>query len=249
MILDELFLDRVTCGDCLEVMALLPDACVDMVLCDLPYGTTQNKWDNVLDLLSLWDQYRRIIKPCGAIVLTTQLPFSFSLAASNPDWLRYEWIWEKPLATGFLNANRCPLKAHENVLIFASGQTPYYAQFEARGGAYKAKRSRNGSNYGSNTTEFVDTGHDGGRRYPRSVIKFAPDHPKIHPTQKPVALFEYLIRTYTKCGELVIDNCCGSGTTGVAAKQTGRHSIQIDSNEEYCLIAERRLTECTAAAS
>lgn len=235
---------EIICGDCLEVMKWLPDKSVDMVLCDLPYGTTQNKWDSVIPFDRLWEQYRRTIKDSTAILLTCQGLFTANLIITGRDLYRYSLVWEKTKAGGFLNAKRMPLQAHEDILIFYKSLPTYNPQMEI-GKPYtkKAVTDGDGRNYG----KFSRAGTvavNNGERYPRSVIKMANDnHGSLHPTQKPIALWEYLIRTYTNPGDTVLDNCCGSGTTGVACYNTGRNSIQIDISQEYCDIARKRLAE------
>lgn len=218
-------------GDCLEVLPYVEDGSVDMILCDLPYGTTQNKWDSIIDLPSLWAQYERVIKDSGAIVLTAQTPFDKVLGVSNLKLLRYEWIWEKTTATGHLNAKKMPMKAHENVLVFYK-KAPTYNPQKTTGHTRKRslveqRRGVAGSpSYGS----YEATNYDSTERYPRSVQEFPTDRQKsaLHPTQKPVALMEYLIKTYTNPGELVLDNAIGSGTTAVAAQNTGRDFIGME---------------------
>lgn len=235
------FIDQVVQGDCLEVMKSLPDGCVDMVLCDLPYGTTRNKWDSVLDLASLWSQYSRVCKPNAALVFTAQTPFDKSLASSNINLLKYEWIWKKNIATGHMNANKMPMKEHENILVFYS-EPPIYNPQMVEGKPYKMKRQPKndaGTNYG--VMVRTDTVNEG-LRYPKSVLEFDREV-GLHPTQKPVPLFEYLIKTYTNEGDLVLDNCIGSGTTGVAALNTGRHFIGIELSQEYCAIAQQRIDQ------
>ena len=210
-----------------------------MVLCDLPYGTTQNKWDSVIPFEPLWAQYRRILKPGGVAVLSTQTPFDKTLGCSNLSWLKYEWIWVKSKATGHLNANRAPMKQHENILVFCAGQSLYFPQDLVQKAVPTIRKGRggNGTNYGKSDKDAVQLFEN----YPRSVIYFQSESRTVHPTQKPVALWEYLIRTYTNEGDTVLDNCCGSGTTGVACQNTGRNFIQIDISEDYCAIAESRL--------
>lgn len=219
-------------GDCLQLMKAIPDGSVDMIMCDLPYGTTQNKWDSVLPLDELWTHYRRVVR--GAIVLTASQPFTTTLAASNLEALRYSWVWEKGAATGHLNAKRMPMKLHEDVLVF--GAAPYYPQ-DLKPHGKVTRRGGNGSNFGASGTENFQEHTN----YPRSIIRFPNDPKPVHPTQKPVALMEYLIRTYTNEGELVLDNCMGSGTTGVAAINTGRRFIGMEQNPEYFAIAEGRI--------
>lgn len=225
-------------GDCLEIMPTLQDK-VDMILCDLPYGTTQNAWDSVIPLDRLWQEYRRLIKDNGAIVLTAQTPFDKVLGCSNLPWLRYEWIWEKDQGTGHLNANKMPLKIHENVLLFYQEMPTYNPQME-RGKPYTQKRkplNDSGTNYG-----YVQRTHtiNKGQRYPQTIKRFARET-GLHPTQKPVALFEYLIRTYTNYGDTILDNCAGSGTAGVAAENLGRNSIMIERDPKYCDIIRKRM--------
>ena len=228
-------------GDCLEVMKGIPDGVVDLVLCDLPYGTTQNKWDTVIPFTALWDQYHRICK--GPVVLTASQPFTSALVMSNLGEFRHEWVWEKNKASGHLNANRRPMQAHEDVLVFCRTQPPYNPQkTDGHEPGHQAKRAKQSSNYGvAESTEY------GGStlRYPRSVIRIpvinndAPD--KTHPTQKPVLLMEYLIYTYSNEGDLVMDNCMGSGTTGVACTTTKRRFLGIEREANYFDIACARI--------
>lgn len=217
-------------GDCLDLLPSVPDGSVDMILCDLPYGTTRNAWDSVIDLPSLWGQYERVIKDNGAIVLTAQTPFDKVLGVSNLRLLRYEWIWEKPRATGHLNAEKMPLKAHENVLVFYKKAPTYNPQKTVGHKPVNSftKHKGAGTNYGS--TKVGISGGGSTERYPRSVQVFSTDtqKSKLHSTQKPVALMEYLIKTYTNPGELVLDNAIGSGTTAVAAINTGRDFIGME---------------------
>lgn len=224
-------------GDCLEVMKSIPDGSVDLILCDLPYGTTRNKWDSIIDLNALWYEYKRVC--CWAIVLTAQTPFDKVLGASNIDMLRYEWIWEKPKATGHLNAKRAPMKAHENVLVFYD-RLPTYNPQKTSGEPYKGcgGASKN-DNYGG--FDAVREVSADGSRYPRSVQKFKHETKPLHPTQKPVSLMEYLIKTYTNEDDVVMDNCMGSGTTGVACMNTGRRFIGIEMDEGYFNIAKERI--------
>lgn len=232
-------------GDCLEVMGGIESASVDLILCDLPYGTTRNKWDSVIDLPSLWKHYERIIKSNGAIVLTAQSPFDKVLGNSNLKLLKYEWIWEKTLATGHLNAKKMPMKAHENILVFYKALPTYNPQ-KTTGHIRKvstASHKRN-SKQSTNYNPVGLVGYDSTERYPRSVIKFSTDKQKsaLHPTQKPLALMEYLILTYTNPGDLVLDNAAGSGTTLLAAKNLGRQYIGIEKDEEYYKICKERLS-------
>ena len=228
-------------GDCLELMAALPDKSVDLIFCDLPYGTTANKWDSPLPLDRLWAEYRRLSR--GAIVLTAQTPYDKVLGASNLSMLRYEWIWEKTAATGFLNAKKAPLKAHENVLVFYERQPTYNPQKTA---GHTIKRSNasyadHGSNYGKAVS--VRAPYESTERYPRSVLKFPKDNrmKSLHPTQKPVALAEYVIRTYTNPGDVVLDNCMGSGTAGVACFNLARSFIGMEVDTKIYLAAKDRI--------
>lgn len=231
-------------GDCFDLMRSIPDGSVDMILCDLPYGTTQNKWDSVLPFEQLWKEYWRVCKPNAAVVLTAQPPFDKMLGVSQIDALKYEWIWEKPKATGHLNAKKQPMKAHENVLVFYRQQCVYNPQKTQGDKPRKpAKGKSNDRNYGTYGAERE--GSSDGSRYPRSVVQFPHVHDPIHPTQKPVPLFEYLINTYTNPGDLVLDNCAGSGTTAVAAERTGRRWICMEKQPEYYYPAVGRIwKEC-----
>lgn len=232
-------------GNCLEVMKEIPDKSIDMILCDLPYGTTQNKWDSVIALEPLWEQYERVIKDNGAIALFAQTPFDKVLGASNLKLLKYEWIWEKTTATGHLNAKKMPMKAHENILIFYKKLPTYNPQKTSGHSPVHSytKYQDDGSNYGK--TKVGITGGGSMERYPRSVQSFKTDKQKsaLHPTQKPVKLLEYLIKTYTNPDETVLDNAMGSGSTGVACINTGRHFIGIEIEESYFNIAKKRIED------
>lgn len=225
-------------GDCLELMNEIPDQSVDMILCDLPYGTTQNKWDSVIPFEQLWVQYKRICN--GAIVLTAQAPFDKVLGASNLGMLKYEWIWRKEAGTGFLNAKKAPLKNHENVLVFYDKLPTYNPQMLTGFKPYKQKKGGGTANYNPDSVDTVVT-ESNGERYPLTVLDFSRDKNNVHPTQKPVALMEYLIRTYTNEGETVMDNCMGSGTTGVACMNTGRKFIGMEQDAKYFEIAQKRI--------
>lgn len=221
-------------GDCLERMREIPAGSVDMVMADLPYGTTQNKWDSVIPLVPLWAEYRRVCK--GAIVLTASQPFTSVLGASNLDQLKYAWVWEKSSATGHLNAKRMPMKLHEDVLVFGNGlYNPQGLQPLGK----MVRRGHNGGNFGKSGTENFQEFTN----YPRSILRFTSDSKPEHPTQKPVALMEYLIRTYTDEGMTVLDNTMGSGTTGVACVNTNRNFIGIERDAGYFAIAEKRIAE------
>lgn len=230
-------------GDCLELMREIPEKSVDMILCDLPYGTTRNKWDSIIPLDELWTHYERIIKDRGAIVLTAQTPFDKVLGVSNLKLLKYEWIWQKDVGTGFMNAKKMPLKDHENVLVFYKKLPTYNPQMRTGFKPYTTKKGHHGSNYGYDKGAVTKSD---GERYPLTSIKFVRDSDKLHPTQKPLALFEYLIRTYTNEGEVVLDNCIGSGTTGVAALNTGRNFIGIEQDADYVRIANERIASVSS---
>ena len=225
-------------GNCLEIMKDISDKSIDMILCDLPYGTTRNKWDSIIPLDKLWEQYNRIIKDNGAITLFAQTPFDKVLGVSNLKMLKYEWIWEKEQGTGFLNAKKMPLKNHENILIFYK-KPPIYNPQMKKGKPYTLERNTFTVNYGKQV-DMVRT-ENTGERYPLTILKFKRDKEKLHPTQKPVALLEYLIKTYTNEGELVLDNCMGSGSTGVACLNTNRKFIGIELDENYYNIAFNRI--------
>lgn len=236
--------------DCFNVLPTIEDKSIDLILCDLPYNKTQCAWDSPIDLDLLWQQYKRIIKPNGAILLFGMPPFDKILGCSNLSWLKYEWIWEKAQATGYFNAKKRPMIAHETILVFYDKQPTYNPQKTQNHkpiNSYtkKADVQNKTSVYGK-VKEDVSGGGETDR-YPRSVIKFPSDKQKtkldgtIHPTQKPVALCEYLIKTYTNEGETVLDNCAGSGTTGLAAKNTNRKYILIEKELEYYDICLKRL--------
>ena len=236
-------------GDCLEVMKTLESGSIDMILCDLPYGTTACSWDSIIPFAPLWEQYERLIKPNGAIVLTASQPFTSALVMSNPKLFRYEWVWQKTLAANFMQMSYQPAKHHENVLVFYK-KTPTYNPQLQEGLPYSdVPRVRTADVYGAAASVKVKKGIDNnGTRYPSSVQRFPnPNNNNVHPTQKPIALFEYLIRTYTEPGALILDNCAGSGTTGVAAIQCGRRAILIEQDAEYYAIAQRRVANAQPA--
>lgn len=243
-LLGSIELNRIYQMDCLEGMKLIPDKSIDMILCDLPYGTTKNKWDSIINLEKLWVQYNRIIKDSGAIVLTAQTPFDKVLGCSNLKMLKYEWIWEKTSATGHLNAKKMPMKAHENILVFYKSPPTYNPQ-KTTGHERKVSKAEHKVNcvMTSNYNEHGLTSYDSTERYPRSVQVFATDKQKeaYHPTQKPVALFEYLIKTYTNEGYVILDNCIGSGTTAVAALKNNRKFIGFETESEYIEVANMRI--------
>ena len=243
-------------GDCLELMNQIPDKSVDMIFTDLPYQVTQNQWDCMIDLDKLWEQYKRIIKKNGCIALWAQAPFSHILALSNLEQYRYEWIIEKTKATGHLNAKKMPMKAHENVMIFADldespetlqifyGALPTYNPQMTEGHTpvhSYTKHTTDGSCYGD--TKIGISGGGSTMRYPRDVLQFQWDTQKssLHPTQKPVLACEYFIKTYTNEGDIVLDSCMGSNTTGLACKNLNRKYIGIEKHEEYFKIAKERI--------
>lgn len=227
-------------GDCLNILPKLADKSVDMVLCDLPYGTTRCKWDSPIDLQALWTQYRRICK--GPILLFAQTPFDKVLGASNLPMLRYEWIWEKSHPTGHLNAKKMPMKAHENVLVFYE-KLPAFYPIKTSGHVRKTATKRYDKTEVYGKQEFPPIAYDSTERLPRSVIRFPSDkqHTKLHPTQKPLALCEYLISSYSKPGDVVLDNAMGSGTTGVACKNLQREFVGIELDPNYFTEARIRI--------
>ena len=232
--------------NCFNYFPQISDKSIDMILCDLPYGTTKNSWDSQIDLQKLWSEYERIIKDNGAILLFAQSPFDKFLGCSNLKLFRYEWIWQKTNATGHLNANRMPMKAHENILVFYKKLPKYYPQM-THGHERKISKieHRLGCNKSDNYGAYNFVGYDSTDRYPRDVITFASDKQIecLHPTQKPVALLEYLIKTYTDKGDIVLDNCMGSGSTAIACLDLDRNFIGIEINEEYYQIASSRLNQ------
>lgn len=227
-------------GDCLEVMQSIPNQSVDLILCDLPYGTTRNKWDAVIPFDDLWATYRRVCR--GAIVLTAAQPFTSALVMSNPKDYRYSWVWVKSVATGFLNAKKQPLRKHEDVLVFSTRAAAYNPQMEETGNRKVSRRvGTKTTNYGAADKE---TFYDSSVRYPTTILEIpSRSEAAVHPTQKPVALMEYLIRTYTNAGDTVMDNCMGSGTTGVACVNTDRSFIGIERDPDYFKIAQGRIDD------
>jgi len=246
-------INKIYCGDCLEVMKDIPDKSIDMVLADLPYGTTACKWDTIIPFEPLWEQYKRIIKDNGAIVLTTSQPFTSKLVMSNPDMFKYSWIYKKRCASNFAQAKYAPMKEHEDVLVFARGKVNYYPIKEERigSGAERAKylfsdatRYKSGEFVGSMSGKYNEKADE--FRYPSSVQEFnnrARGDRGFHPTQKPVALFEYLIKTYTNEGDLVLDNVAGSFTTAIACENLKRNWICIEKEPKYCKIGKKRIEE------
>lgn len=235
-------------GDCLELMPkLIENKSVDMIFCDLPYGTTKCKWDSVIDLPKLWSEYERIIKDNGVILLFAQSPFDKVLGASNLKLLKYEWIWQKTHPTGHLNAKKMPMKAHENILVFYK-KPPTYNPQKTTGHKRKVSSIKHKQACKDIDSEVYNKGqkathYDSTERYPLSVQVFASDKQKskLHPTQKPLALIEYMIKTYTNEGDLILDNTAGSGTTGLGAKNLNRNYIMMEQDPEYYDIACKRV--------
>ena len=235
-------------GDCLELMKEIPDKSIDMILCDLPYQETGNKWDKFVNLEQLFNEYRRIIKDDGCIALNGTFKFGTHLMNIAPDLYKYEWVWEKDNGTNAPNVNLQPFRVHEYIFIFGKGRVTngnripmkYYPQ-KTEGKPYKQKSGRMSENWKGGLNNIITDNKDG-LRHPKTIQKFNRDR-GYHPTQKPVALLEYLIKTYTNENDLVLDNCMGSGSTGVACVNTNRRFIGIELSEEYYNIAVRRINE------
>ena len=237
-------LNRIYNEDCLEGMKRIPDASVDCIICDLPYGTTACKWDTIIPFEPLWEQYERIIKYNGNIVLFGTGLFAYKLALSNERLFRYELIWKKSKCGSPLTAKFMPMKRHENILVFGRSASAYYPQME-KGKPYKRNYTPNKKNNMEYGIKGVATDNKG-TRYPISILDFAQQwrrQDQLHPTQKPVALIEYLIKTYTNEGETILDNCMGSGTTAVAAIRTKRNFIGFELQKEYFDIANKRIKD------
>ena len=245
-------------GDCLKMMKEIPDNSIDMVLCDLPYGTSASSWDKKLPMNDLWNEYKRIIKHNRAIVLFSQQPFTSLLITSNIEMWKYNWIWEKDNGTNFMNSHFCPLKITEDICVFGNGATSFVKNGEnliynpqfSKGKPYSIISGNQKSNSavvrggkgGRDDVGGYKTESDG-KRYPKNLIKFNRDKDKLHPTQKPVSLCEYLIQTYTNEGDVVLDNCMGSGTTGIACLNTNRKFIGMELDDTYFEIAKKRIEE------
>lgn len=242
-------------GDCLEIMKEIPDKSIDLILTDPPYGTTQCKWDSVIPLDKMWQQIERIIKPCGAVVLFGSEPFSSALRMSNLEHYRYDWIWDKGRGFGFANANKMPMKSHEIISVFYKHLPTYNPQmtegtpYTTKAGVRKnvIKTLRDTENIGGDKTRqcacYRAETVNNGERFPLSIITYTRDTERIHPTQKPVALLEYLIKTYTNKGDKVLDFTMGSGSTGVACVNTKRDFIGIELDKNYFEIAKKRIEE------
>lgn len=236
--------DYIKQGNCLELMAELPDASIDMILCDLPYGITRNKWDSVIPLEPLWSEYKRIAKLNAAIVLFADGMFEANLMLSNPQMWRYNLVWDKVLTSGFLNANRMPLRSHEEICVFYQKQPTYNPQKTLGQKNHSKGRPKENANENYGEYDFVDNADKlGNMKHPKSILTFPKPHPSvaIHPTQKSQELCEWLIKTYTNEGDIVLDNCMGSGTTCLAAKNTGRRYIGFELDENYFNIAKERI--------
>lgn len=227
-------------GDCFDLMGDIPDKSIDLIICDLPYGTTRNKWDTPLNLDALWQHYRRVIKPNGAVLLFAQMPFSITLGASNIKNLRYELIWHKTRPTGFLNANKMPLKAHEQILVFYERLPTFNQQKRYGFENYDKANCTKSTNYDLTYRVGTKTVVTDGSRCPIDVLEFSGEG-GLHPTQKPVPLLEWLIKTYSNEGETILDNCMGSGSTGVAAINLKRRFIGMELDAKYFDIARARL--------
>ena len=242
-------------GDTLERMKEIPDGNVDMVMCDLPYGTTACKWDAVIPFDALWAEYRRVTKPNAAIVLTASQPFTTALAASNMSAFRYTWVWNKKFAANFVQAKRMPLRTHEDVLVFSFGDRMpnYYPQKTLRDTPIKKGGNKQSAaipiRQTASAEAFGSVGKEYNDKHPTTIVEFSSRDGQrgLHPTQKPVALMEYLIRTYTQEGEVVLDNTMGSGTTGVACVNLGRNFIGIERDESYFAIAKQRIEAAYAS--
>ena len=239
-------LNRIYNEDCLEGMKRIPDKSIDAIICDLPYGTTACKWDAVIPFEPMWEQYNRVIKDNGAIVLHSDEPFTTELIRSNIKEFRYRWIWEKSYSTGFMNANKMPLKNVEDIVVFYKRLPTYNPQGVIEVNKKQTRRKD------KETTIYNDMGLKEGEytqkftNYPKQVIKTRKREKTVHPTQKPIALLEYLIRTYTNKGETVLDNCMGSGTTAIACINTNRNYIGFELDKHYCEIANERIQKALA---
>lgn len=252
-LLGSLELNRIYQMDCLEGMKLIPDKSIDMILCDLPYGTSKCSWDSIIPLKDLWNEYKRIIKNYKAIVLTASQPFTTTLINSNLEWYKYNWVWEKTKAGNFIQAKNMPLKLHEDICVFSSGVVIHKGQSEKRmtynpQGVQKVDKEWHRPQVYNSEHQFKRPSHKKDRKitqegFPGSVLKFGSVHNPPHPTQKPVELFEYLIKTYTNENEIVLDNCMGSGTTAVAATLNNRKWIGFETEPKYIELANKRLEQ------
>lgn len=243
---------RILAGDCIERMREVEDASVELILCDLPYGTTSCVWDSIIPMEALWKAYRRIVTPTGAIVLTAAQPFTSVLAVSNLEWFKYTWVWEKNRPTNFAHAANKPMKKHEDILVFSPGTTVHKTQSKTRM-TYNPQglidiEPKKVTKRASEKTDafFADRpGHREFERkktgYPHSILTFSTDQLGLHPTAKPIDLMRYLIRTYSNPGETVMDNCLGSGTTGIAAVMEGRKFVGMEQDDHYFNMSRSRI--------
>lgn len=246
-------------GDCIERMKEIADQSVDLILCDLPYGTTACAWDSIIPLDEMWKAYRRIITPTGAIVLTAAQPFTSVLAVSNLDWFKYTWVWEKNRPTNFAHAKNKPMKKHEDILVFSPGTTVHKTQSATRmtynpQGVQQITPKKVTKKASEKTDAFFADrpGHREFERketgYPHTILKFSTDQLGLHPTAKPIDLMRYLVRTYSNPGEVVLDNTMGSGSTGIAAVMEGRRFIGIEMNDHYFDMSKERITAAAGPA-
>ncbi|HOX30906.1 MAG TPA: site-specific DNA-methyltransferase [Spirochaetales bacterium] len=245
------YLDRIISGDCLDVMPRLPGASIDLILCDLPYGVTDCAWDKRLPLDRLFAEYKRLLAPRGAIILTATQPFTTDLVNACRSWFRYDLVWDKSAPVGFLNANRMPLRRHESILVFYPRLPAYHPQFTAgRPYRYRAGGEKAAGVY--KKTRVIGVNNPG-RRYPTSILEFSREtngngaRRLFHPTQKPVALFEWIVKSYTEPDAIVLDNCIGSGTTALACIPSGRHFIGIEKDPVFAAQAGERVVEARAS--
>ena len=231
-------------ADCFDVFPFIEDKSIDAIICDLPYGTTQNKWDSVLPLDLLWKQYERIIKDNGMICLTSAEPFTSTLIISNKKLFKYDLVWDKKLSSGFLNAKRMPLRRHEQILCFYKKLPVYNPEMVTRGKVRKKGITTESGKHTSNYGKFENSVVENNEYYPTSILEIsnANRNAKEHPTEKPIELMEYLIKTYTNEGDMVLDNTMGSGTTNLACLKLNRKSIGIEKEKQYYDVAVRRLS-------
>lgn len=237
------YINKIICGDCLDVMQGIPDNSINMILCDLPYGTTICNWDTIIPFEPLWEQYKRIVKDNGAIVLTANQPFTSKLVMSNLKWFKCSWVWQKTKATNYVKARQMPMKYHEDIVVFGNKKLVYNPQM-VLGKPYTKKavsKAKKGTVF-IDTRKIGDININNGFRFPSTIILVSnANYKSLHPTQKPVALFRYLVETYTNKGDLVLDNCIGSGTTAVACIETDRDFIGIETEQKYVDISNKRI--------
>lgn len=232
----EEMINKVICGEAIKTMKSIPDKAIDMILCDLPYGTTVCSWDTIIPFEPLWEAYKRIIKDNGAIVLTASQPFTSALVMSNPDMFKYCWVWNKVIQGNFLLADYQPMKIHEDICVFGRGKINYYPIMKQ--GKLRMTGGGKSKLWNMQMTKRLNDSY-----FPQSIITVSNAKRGKHPTEKPLQLFEYLIKTYTDENDLVLDNCCGSGTTGRACKNLNRRFIEIELDPTYAKIAEDRLKQ------